>query len=478
MDKLIGREHEWREMDEAYRSSRSELILLRGRRRVGKTFLVRSYFQDQYTFHFVGRYKKSKKEQLEAFHYELERVSGRMDIPEFKQWKDAFRALVNYLEQSTDKRKVVFLDEIPWMDRYGNELIKELEDFWNTWVTNRDDIVLIACGSATSWMRKKFEKNRGGLHKRITHRLYLRPFYLNEVKAYLQDHHIDWDDYQIMQCYMILGGVPYYLSLLKPYLSLPENIDNLLFRRGGELEDEFEELFPALFTKADKYIQTIRLLSGRRAGYTRQEIEKAIHVSGGTLTTLLDNLEDCDFVSRYAQYGNKEREMLYRLSDMYLLFFFQYVDGNNTKDEQYWLHHFQDRGVESWEGFAFEALCLQHLPHIKRGLGISGVATEASSWRYAGDRDTGRRGAQIDLIIKRADGLHHLIEMKFSRTEYEISKDYAMRLNERRATFASVTGVAHGLIDTFVTPMGLKRGVNSAGIMSQLTSKDLFADIQ
>lgn len=476
MDKLIGREREWKELDEAFRSNRSELILLRGRRRIGKTFLVRSYFQDQYTFHFVGRFKKSKKDQLEAFRYELERVSGITNLPDLTSWKDAFRALENYLEHSQDARKVIFLDEIPWMDRYGNELIQELDDFWNTWATNRDDVILIACGSATAWMRKKFEKNKGGLHRRITHKIYLRPFYLCEVKAYLEDHHIDWDDYQIMQCYMILGGIPYYLSLLKPYLSLPENIDNLIFRRGGELEDEFEELFPALFNNSEKYVQIVRLLSSRREGYTRQEIEQAIHVSGGTLTNLLDNLEDCDFVSRFAQYGNKERNMLYRLSDMYLLFFFRYIDGNHSKDEQYWLHHFNDRSVESWEGFAFEALCLVHLPQIKKGLGISGVATSVSSWRYLGDKNNGRKGAQIDLIIKRADGLLHLIEMKFSRLEYEMTKDYAERLNERKQTFSTITGISHGLLDTFVTPRGVKRGINSGGIMAQITSKELFEE--
>jgi len=474
MDKLIGRESEWQELNEAYHSNRSELILLRGRRRVGKTFLIRSFFQDRYTFHFVGRYKKSKAEQLEAFRYELKSVCGQTEVPDFHTWKDAFRALESYLQTSSDQRKVIFLDEIPWMDRHGNELIQELDDFWNTWVTNRDDIVLIACGSATAWMRNKFEQNRGGLHRRITRKIYLRPFYLSEVKAYLLDHHIDWDDYQIMQCYMILGGVPYYLSLLKPYLSLPENIDNLLFRRGGELEDEFDELFPALFNKADKYVQMIRLLSMRRVGYSRQEIEQAIHVGGGTLTTMLENLEDCDFISRYAQYGNKKRDMLYRLSDMYLLFYFQYVDGNHSRDEQFWLHHFSDRGVESWQGFAFEALCLLHLPQIKQALGISGIATAVSSWRYTGDKLLDRKGAQIDLIIQRADGLHNLVEMKFAREEYEITKDYAARLSERRSTFASVTGVAHGLIDTFVTPKGVKRGVNSANVMSQVTARQLF----
>lgn len=477
MDKLIAREHECAELNEAVNSKRSELILLKGRRRVGKTFLIRSFFQDRYTFHFVGRYRKKKIDQIEAFRYELIRCSGDENIPELTSWKDAFRQLELYLETNTDERKIIFLDEIPWMDRYGNELIEEIDDFWNTWVTNRDDIVLIACGSATNWMRKKFEKNRGGLHRRITHRLHIRPFYLNEVKDYLQYRGIDWSDYTIIQCYMLLGGIPYYLSLLKPKLSLPENIDELIFRRNGELEDEFEELFPALFNKSDKYVQIIKLLSTRREGFTRQEIEKVAD-GGGGLTNILDNLVDCDFISRYSQMGNKERGMLYRLTDMFLLFYFRYVDGNTTKDENYWAHHNSDRSVESWQGYSFEQVCLIHLDHIKHGLGISGMATDCSAWRFVPQKDDTRKGAQVDLVIKRADRLTHLVEMKFCDGPFEISKDYEERLRVRRMTFSSVTGINHGLLDTFITPEGVKKTSHSSFVHSQLTAKDLFAVIK
>ena len=474
MDKLIAREREKKVLEDVMNSCRSELVVLRGRRRVGKTFLIRSFFQDKYTFHFVGRYRKKKAEQLEAFRCELVRCSGDESIPELVSWKDAFLQLQRYLEDCRDERKVIFLDEIPWMDRYGNELISELDDFWNTWVTNRDDIVLIVCGSATNWMRQKFEKNRGGLHRRITHRLYLRPFFLNEVKDYLQYKGIDWSDYMIIQCYMLLGGIPYYLSLLRPNLSLPQNIDELIFRRGGELEDEYEELFPALFNKADKYVQVIRLLSKRHEGFTRQEIEQYMG-GGGSLSAILDNLVDCDFVGRFPQMGNKERGMLYRLSDMFLLFYFRYIEGNNTRDEHFWLHHHRDRSVESWQGYSFEQVCLTHLSQIKHGLGISGIATECSAWRFQPRKEDGRKGAQVDLVIRRADRLTHLVEMKFSEQPYEIDKDYEERLRVRRMTFSSVTGISHGLLDTFITPEGIKRNSHSSFVHSELTSKDLFA---
>ena len=308
MEKLIGRERECEELEWALKSQRSELVVLYGRRRVGKTFLVRRFFGDTYSFHYVGAHKQKKEVQLQNFKEALERFSGNQDIPEFGNWHEAFQQLAEYLGNSADKRKILFFDEMPWMDTKGSEFVDELEYFWANWVQNRDDIVFIACGSATSWMKEKLEENQGGLHNRITHRIYLRPFYLNECKVYLEEHGFEWSDYQILQCYMIFGGVPYYLSLLRPYLSLSENVDTLIFRRGGDLSDEFKELYSALFSKADRYITIVKLLSKMREGFTRSEIELSTGFSGGGLTKMLDNLERCDFIVTYSQYGNKNKQ--------------------------------------------------------------------------------------------------------------------------------------------------------------------------
>ena len=291
MDKLIGREYECSELKHALESDRSELIIMYGRRRVGKTFLVRRFFNDTYTFHYVGAHKQNKSIQLQYFRESLIRFSSDQLIPQLNNWHDAFLALERYLENCNDKRKVLFFDEMPWMDTQGSDFVDELEYFWATWVQNRDDIVFIACGSATSWMKDRLEDNQGGQHNRITHRIYLRPFYLSECRAYLKEHGFDWDDYQILQCYMIFGGVPYSLSLLRPYLSLPQNVDFLVFRRGGDLSDEFDELYNALFNKADRYLAIVKLLSTKREGFTRSEIEKGIGYGGGGLSKMLGNLE-------------------------------------------------------------------------------------------------------------------------------------------------------------------------------------------
>ncbi len=476
-DKLIGRERECEELKWAVDSRRSELIVLYGRRRVGKTFLVRRFFNDTYCFHYVGAHKQSRNVQLQNFREALMRYSGDRDIPVMENWHDAFLCLERYLESCQEERKVIFFDEMPWMDTQGSDFVAEMEYFWANWVQNRDDIVFIACGSATSWMKEKLEENQGGLHNRITHRIYLRPFYLSECRAYLEEHDFEWDDYQILQCYMLFGGVPYYLSLLRPYLSLPENVDALIFRRGGDLSDEFNELYNALFRKADRYINIVRLLATRRQGYLRSEIEQATGYSGGGLTKMLDNLERCDFIVAYSQYGNKSKQTLYRLADFYTLFYFRYVENNRTRDEEYWQHHFADHSVEAWEGFTFEEVCLRHLPHIKRGLGISGMATEASSWRFLPKKGDDRKGAQIDLVIKRADKIIHLVEMKFCENPFVIKKDYEQQLRYRKALFMEVTGNTRGPVHTFITPMGVAKGIHAAIVHSQLTAKDLFVDI-
>ena len=472
---LIGRQREIAELEWAVKSDRSEFIILYGRRRVGKTLLVRKFFDDKYTFHYVGAHRQPKNLQLQNFSEALANYSGGEARP-IDSWHDAFLQVEEYLEGCADSRKIIFFDEMPWMDSQGGEFVDELEYFWANWVQNRDDIVFIACGSATSWMKEKLEDNQGGLHNRMTHKIYLRPFYLSECKAYLTYRGFDWSDYQILQCYMIFGGVPYYLSLLRPNLSLPENVDSLIFRRGGDLANEMNELYNALFKNADRYMAVVKLLATKRQGFLRSEIEQATGFSGGGLSKMLDNLERCDFVVSYAQFGNRNKLTLYRLSDFYTLFYFRFVEGNRSRDEQYWLHHYTDRNVESWEGFTFEEVCLRHLAQIKRGLGISGIATEASSWRYVPGKGVDGKGAQIDLVIKRSDKIIHLVEMKFSESKYSITKDYANRLQERKALFMEQTKTMRGAVLTFVTPSGIAQNSYSGIVHSQITSKDLFAE--
>ncbi len=474
MNNFIGREPELDELRRAVNSHNSEFVLLYGRRRVGKTYLVRQFFEDKFTFKYVGKHRVSMQLQLSGFRDALAFYGNMDNIPELLNWSQAFLELGKLLDRDSSKRKVIFFDEMPWLDVKGSDFVSGFEYFWNSWVSFRNDIVFIACGSATTWMHEKLEVNRGGLHNRITKKIALRPFNLHECEMYLKKVGFDWDRYQIMQCYMILGGVPYYLSLLHPELSLHQNIDNLFFRQGATLKCEFEELYNALYGKADSYIAVVRMLASKSEGFTRQEIMDRTKIAGGTLTDILQNLERCDFILSYAHLGMKVKNAVYRLCDFYTLYYFRFLENNNTQDEQYWVHHINDRSIAIWEGFSFELLCLMHLNQIKKGLGISGMATEASVWRFVPNKDDDANGFQIDLVIKRIDKILHLCEMKFSDHRYAIDKRYENLLRERLRTFEEKSGYSRGCVYTFITPAGLVDGIHNGLVHSQITSKELF----
>ncbi|MCR5455631.1 MAG: ATP-binding protein, partial [Bacteroidales bacterium] len=302
---LIGRYKERERLNDCLKSDRSELVIIYGRRRIGKTFLIEEFFKKQFTFYFVGSHNQSKEQQLANFAFQLQKTARSPFAPKLGSWNDAFRELQNYIESLKSKsKKVIFFDEMPWIDTQKSGFVPALETFWNSWATFRDDIMFVACGSATSWIVNKIIKNRGGLHGRTTAEIYLRPFNLKETEELLNKSGFCWDRYQIAQAYMALGGVPYYYTLLNKRMSLVQNIDELFFSsKNATLKVEFTELFALLFKNSDKYIAVVKTLSQRREGYTRTEISKKTGIVGAGLTNILENLERCDFIFGYSRFN-------------------------------------------------------------------------------------------------------------------------------------------------------------------------------
>ena len=456
-------------------SNRSEFVIVYGRRRVGKTFLVDSFFDGQYDFSYVGGHKLAKAKQLRNFAKALKKAASMSLQPKFSDWDDAFDALEEYLETlPADRKKVVFIDEMPWIDTPQSEFVEALETFWNGWGARRNDIMFVASGSASSWMMDKLVENPGGLHARITNNIYVRPFTLRETEEYLQSKRFNWSRYQILQLYMVLGGIPFYLSLLDPNQSLLANIDRLFFRRNGELKTEFDELYNAIFNKADKYLEVVALLNNNHEGMTFNQIRTAGKLDGKRLTTVLRNLERCDFIISYQQFGNKSRGTLYRLADFYTLFYYKFVASRDTKDEEWWSHNYNSRSVESWQGFSFELLCLTHIPQIRQKLGISGISTNASSWRYVPQKGSDERGCQIDLVIERGDHIINLCEMKFSMAPFSITSVYEQHIRKRMQTFRDKTKTTSTLTITFVTTFGVAAGQHSGVVDNEIVADDLF----
>ncbi len=466
-DAIIGRATEQDILRQRIDSNSSELIAIYGRRRVGKTFLVRQYFNDAFSFYSTGIYQGTKKEQLGEFNRQLEHYSGH-EWKVAKDWFDAFAQLRKYLE-SLDGCKpiIVFLDELPWMDTQKSRFIKAFEYFWNSWGVTNKRLKLIVCGSATTWMRENVLSDKGGLYNRTTRSIYLAPFTLHETEQYLLSRGISWNRYQIAECYMILGGTPLYLQMLERNLSLTQNIDNLFFIQGAPLAREYDFLFRSLFNEATIYRQIIETLASKTIGMTRKEIMTVAKIEdGGVLTKALRNLNDCDFIRQYTAFGKSERGTIYQLTDLFSLFHLRYVKGYRGQDEHHWQNMIDSPARRVWSGYSFEQLCLHHIRQIKQKLGITGVQSDVCAWKG--------EGGQIDLLIDRRDQTINLCEMKFAQGEFEITKQYDSHLRERAESFRSATKTRKALHQTFVTTYGVKKNMYSGNIQSEIRLDDLF----
>ena len=466
-ERIIARENELSQLDRIYHSDKSEFVAIYGRRRVGKTYLVREYFEGDIVFQCSGLSSQPTKSQLKNFHQTLRRTS-RQELAMPGDWLEAFDHLIDYLECLPVARKVVFLDELPWMDTPGSDFIAALEHFWNGWASARRDVVLIVCGSATSWMMDKLIHNHGGLYGRLTERIQLLPFDLRSSEQLLRSQGVTLSRYEVAVCYMILGGIPYYLSLLEPQFSLAQNIDRLLFNPNGRLFDEFQNLYAALFRNSADYVAVVECLSQCGSGMTRQDIISHTGLSSGNgLSTVLANLESCGFIRKYANYSARQRGGLYQLVDFFTLFHFRFLRDSSFMHLLSWQSLQRTPAFYAWAGYSFELLSLLHVEQIKRGLGISGVLTHACSWRSA--------KAQVDLVIDRNDNTINLCEMKFCEGTFEIDSRYETALRTKVSAFVEEVSPYKSVQLTLVSTYGLQHNAHSGVIQNEITLDELFA---
>ena len=470
---LIGRDKETRILHSALTEEQAQFIAVYGRRRVGKTFLIREAYNYCFCFQYTAAAKLSSRKQLTRFQMAL-REQGLKDVSSLTNWIIAFSELKRFISLQPEGKKVVFLDELPWMDAPRSGFLSELEAFWNGWASARKDIVFVVCGSATSWMMKKIIKNKGGLHNRLSHRIALQPFTLRECEALLQSRGIVMTRRQILDGYMVFGGVPYYWSLLERGASLAQEIDRLVFMRDGELYDEFSMLYAALFKKPEPYIKVIELLAKKKRGLTRLELIKAGKFEdNGRFTEILHDLEWCGFIRGYSMMGHKVKDEIFQLMDHYTLFYFEFINGKR-RGKNYWQAMQGRPQYNTWCGLAFERVCFWHVDQIKMKLGISGVLTDEYAWRCWPDKETGRSGVQIDLLIDRSDGVIDLCEMKYSKKEYAITADYEKELIQRKSTFAEVTKTKSAVHTIIVTTDGLVQNAYIGEIQKDIVLDDLF----
>ena len=480
---IIGREEEKRQLNNYIGSQRSEFVAIYGRRRIGKTFLVKEMFEGRFTFRMTGKEKADTKEQLNNFQYALSDFGAETAQP--ADWSEAFRMLSQHIERlGTSEPKILFFDELPWLDSTGSHFVDALEYFWNDWAYYRNDIKLIVCGSATSWMLSHVINARGGLHNRVTHQINLTPFTLRETELYFQSRNFPYERPEIMECYMAVGGVAYYLSLFEADKSVSQNIEALFFRRNAKLKGEFGKIYKSLFKRAEKHIAIVTALAKKGSGMTRLEITEQLHAANnGNLSTQLRELEECEFIRSFVPFGKTKKNTMYQLIDPFTLFHFRFLEGQANFPTNYWPKLQLTPTYSNWCGYAFEILCLNHIEQIVSGLGIDGMLNTPCSWTYRpakavlesedADEDL-KKGAQIDLLIDRSDKTINLCEMKYAQGEYEITKDYDAYMQQRLNIFRKVTGTKKTLVPVYITPFGLKNNMYSRRLPRQVTADALF----
>ena len=450
---IIGREEEQVIFKKLRHSQQAEFVVIYGRRRVGKTFLVREFFDEQIVLDFTGSYETDTPIQLNNFYVELKRVWGiAASFQAPQNWSEAFHLLTDYLltfKQKSEKI-VVFIDEMPWLDRTGAGFVSALAYFWNQHGSRMNNLILVTCGSAASWILRKLLNDKGGLHNRITKRIELKPFTLKETAAFCQYKNLKFTQYQITQLYMVMGGIPFYWQAVEQGQSVPQVIDQLCFKQNGLLAVEFKPLFQSLFKNAENHIDLIETLAKSPYGLTRSQLAAQTKApNGGSFVRVLEQLIDCGFVKPLQPFGKKTKETVFRVIDFYSIFYLKFIKGNVSDRTNVWQSLSNSANYPSWTGYAFENICLIHLKAIHEALGIGGIYTQVSSFYFKGD--DALPGAQIDLIIDRNDGIINLCEAKFTTAEFALSKEYTANLRRKRMVFERVTKTKKLVTTTLLT---------------------------
>ncbi len=467
MENIIGRHKEIEALNKAYSDSKSAFVAVYGRRRVGKTFLIRQTFAQNTTFQLTGVNNATSRQQLVNFYAALTK-QGSGDFPIPKNWFDAFQQLIKVLEASNDTKKIVFLDELPWLDTPKSDFLIALEHFWNSWASARQDVLLIVCGSSASWILNKLINNKGGLHNRVTVRIKLEPFNLLECEAFFRAKPCVFTRYQLLELYMVFGGIPFYLDQVDAQFSAAQNINKLCFEENSFFRIEYKNLYDSLFKNADNHVIVIETLAQKAKGMKRDELIKVSKLAnGGTFSKILQELEDSGFIRKYVAYGKKSNESIYQLTDFYSIFYLKFIRNADVLDERFWLNNIDSPSRRTWSGFAFERVCLAHIREIKQKLGVGMIQTTVNAWQ---NQDT-----QIDLLIDRRDQVINLCEMKFSLNTFTIDKKYAENLGNKISTFREASQTRKSIYLTMITTFGLtQNNCSTSMVQNDLTMDALF----
>ncbi len=476
---MVGRQYESGLMQQLLDSGKAELLAITGRRRVGKTYLIKQVYKDRIVFDFIGTQKAKRSNQLAKFASKVSEYSqSPFPLSKPANWAEAFDMLKVYLKTQNlpEQKKVIFFDEFPWIGGHRSGFLQEFDYWWNDWASNQN-LVVVICGSATSWMIEKILNNKAGLHNRVTRRIGLKPFTLGETIEFLRSKNIHLENYEVIQLYMALGGIPHYLNEVAGGESAIQNINRLCMEKNGLLRNEFDNLYAALFDNADNHIAVIKSLSEHPYGMTRQEIIAKTNFSdGGGISKILSELESSDFIISLTPFGKSKKDILYRLSDQYSLFYLKFMKGKKAGGNIPVFTNVANEAYKIWRGYAFENICILHVEAIKSALGIAGILSSQYSFFQKGSENS--KGFQIDLLIDRADYCINICEMKFYNDIIRPDAEFAATLRERRELFRETSGTKKQLFNTIITTFGIEKNAFALSQVDNIISADALFSLK
>lgn len=475
---IVGRIPELKTIHHALTSDKPELLAVWGRRRVGKTFLLRygrAPVADWY-FELTGQRNGKQRAQLEHFAKALsESFQGGVALRAPSTWEEAFGELEKSIESLPPDGKpvTVFFDEAPWLDSRRSGFLDALEYFWNSRGTRIPRLKLFVCGSAASWIVHKIVQGKGGWHRRVTDLIRVPQFKLHEVSAYLAHQHIRLSRLDVVKLYMVFGGVPYYLAFMRRGESVAAFVNRLFFSSDAPLQGEFDELFDSLFNNSAVHKQIITEVAKTKGGLTRAEISACANLSsGGKLTHYLENLEESGFLEIHEPLGARgERFWRYRVSDMFTLFHLQWLSGRPRMRS--WNAIVSSQQYRSWCGHAFEIVAWNHAHSIATALGIA--KSDYTVTRADLENSAGK--AQIDLVFDVRGGAVYLFELKFCDGDFTMTRAEAEKLELRKQVLSAHFKGRRSVIVCLLTPAGVRENEHLKAVVDlTLESDALFRD--
>ena len=478
---VVGRKREVEILQGIFNSKDPEFLAIYGRRRVGKTHLIREFFSDKGVyFEITGQKEGNMHVQLENFIRSFSMTFFNnipLKIP--SNWQEAF-SLIDAQISAASKKFIFFIDELPWLATPKSNVMQTLDHFWNAYWSRRSNIILIVCGSAASWMLDELINAKGGLYNRLTKTILLKPFNLKGTQEFLESRGIHLKPIQILDLYMVFGGIPHYLKQIAKGKSAQQIINDVCFKSDGLLYGEFDRLFHSLFNHAEVHFSIVKAIASQRNGISREKlIEKTGIPTGGSLNKYLQELEASEIIKSYTPLDKKKKDRYFRISDEYVLFYLQWIepikDRGMDLGDAYWKTQLKTAKMNAWKGYSFESICLKHSEQIKRALGLENIHSNIGGWRYLPKKGSKNAGTQIDLIFDREDGAVTLCEIKYSDYVFKVDKEYAKDLASKITIFEENYSTKKQVFMTLITTCGIKHSLWSEDLIhSDLTLKDLF----